>query len=93
MLEGGGKAPHYYILDASTEPQVYFLVDLEGNFLVDYIGNFERLTSISARSVTASGCLQRLAPERTDCCSRYSQTAAKLLGLRYTRTSRLRVFL
>ena len=99
MLEGGGKASHHYMPDASTQPQVYFLVDLEGNFLVGYVGSFERLTQDFREICHRIGIADSIGlppapgPGENDYCSCYSQAAAELLGLRNARTSRLRVFL
>ncbi len=35
--------PYHYILDASKEPQWLSLVDMKGNYLVDFIGRYENL--------------------------------------------------
>ncbi len=50
----GDRSPHY-ILDASSRPQWYSLIDISGNCVMDFIGRFERLEEDFSRACKLMG--------------------------------------
>lgn len=85
-----GDRPYHYILDASTEPQVYSLIDLEGDFLVDYIGYYERLSENFREACDRIGLPgnirlphRRRAAKRTEYRSYYSDAVAEFVARHY----------
>lgn len=85
------ERPFHYILDASTQPQWFSLIDLEGECLVDYIGRFENLEQdfiqvckrIGFRKIPALPHKRKAEGRRKDYRRYYSDGSAELIARRF----------
>ena len=82
--------PYQYHLDTSMERQTDYLVDLEGNLIVDFVGRYENLGEDFARACRRIGIAPRGLPHRRhardrerDYRSYYDAETRDLVGSRF----------
>lgn len=85
------RRPYQYIIDTSIELQSDYLIDLNGNIIVDFIGRYERLEEDFQEACTRIGITpprlphKRQARDRTTYQKYYTDETAELIARHFKR--------